>query len=118
MKDDFKKFLSVKRNVVMLVLLGVTVITWIIASIWPVMSSLSCIATGAFCLDVAYLLFLKYNKKRNSRVKEFMQEEKDLKTKAGEFVESESKMNLMLLLVMCLVMGCALIFYGFKMFFI
>lgn len=115
MKEDFEKFIKEKRNVVLLVMIGVTLLTWIISSIWPVMSSLSCIATGALCLDVAYLLFLKYQKKKNSRVNEFLQEENDLKTKAGKFVESESRMNLMLLLVMCLIMGCTLIFYGFKM---
>jgi len=118
MKDDFKKFIKEKRNVVLLIIIGVTVLTWIISSIWPIMSAFSCMVTGVLCLDVAYLLFLKYQKKRNSRVDEFLQEEKDLKTKAGQFVESESKMNLMLLLVMCIIMGCSLIYYGFRVFLI
>ena len=116
MKDDFKKFIKEKRNVVLLVMIGVALFTWLVTAIFPIMSSLSCIATGVLSLDIAYLLFLKYQKKKNSRVEEFLQDEKDLKTRAGEFVESESKMNLMLLLVMCLVMGCTLIYYGFKMF--
>lgn len=116
MKDDFKKFIKEKRNVVLLVMIGIALFTWLVTAIFPIMSSLSCIATGVLSLDIAYLLFLKYQKKKNSRVEEFLQDEKDLKTKAGEFVDSESKMNLMLLLVMCIVMGCALIYYGFKMF--
>ena len=116
MKDDLKKFFSIKRNVVMVVLIGVTILFWILSAFLSVMALLSCVMTGVLCLDIAYILFLKYVKKKNSRVDEFLQEEKDLKTKVNQFVDSESKMNLLLLIVMCVIMGLVLIYYGFKMF--
>ena len=111
-----KKFFSEKKNVVMVVLIGVALLLMLISSFWSAISPLSVIMTGVACFDVAYVLFMKYVKDKNNKVEEFMQDEGKLKRGTAKFLRSEGKMNLTLLIIMFLIMGLILIYYGIKTF--
>lgn len=111
-----RRFFSDKKNIVMVSLIGAAVLSLLISSFVSVLTPVSCILAGVACLDVAYVLFLRYAKIRKSRVDEFMQEESSLKRKTTRFIQSEGKMNNVLLIVLFAVMGVILLYYALRLF--
>jgi len=109
-----KKFFSEKKNIVMVSLIGAALLLILIASFWTIISPLAFVVSGAACIDVAYILFLRYVKNKNNKVEEFMQDEGKLKKGTAKFLRSEGRMNLTLLIIMFFVMGVVLIYYAIK----
>jgi len=108
------KFFKDKKMRVLLILLSLSVISVIIASCFENFIPFSCIIFGISCLYGAYLMFLVYKKKKRNNIDEFISEEEVLKRKATQFVQSESKVNTLLLVISFLFLGVILIYYGLK----
>lgn len=111
-----KKILSDKKNLVLLILLGVSLLTVIIATFVEVFMPISCIFFGISSIYGAYLMFLAYRKKRKTKLDEFVSEEETLKRRTTQFLQAESKVNLLLLVFMFAIIGVLLIYYGLKVF--
>lgn len=116
MKEFFREFFKDKKNIVFVVLSGIALVSIIISAFWEFFTAISCILFGIVCLDVAYLLVLRYFKIKKKRTEEFMQNENAIKRKTTKFLESEGKVNNLLLIALFAMMGGILIFYGLNMF--
>ena len=111
-----KKFLKDKKNLTLVIMLGVALLSVVIAMLFEVFMPISCIIFGISCLYGAYLLFLVYRKKKRTRIDEFISEEESIKRKTTQFLQAEGKINMWLLILMFGLMGVLLIYYGLKVF--
>ena len=116
MKEHLKEFFKDKKNIILVVLVGVTLLSVIVAAFWEFFSAISCILFGLTCIYVAYMLFLRHLKLVKNKTSEFMTEESTAKRRTRRFLESENKVNSILLIVLFLIMGGMLVFYGFNLF--
>lgn len=111
-----KKFFSDKKNLILVVLVAIAIVSVVIASFWEAFTPFSCIIFGVACLYVGFLLILRYVRIKNNRVDEFMTQEDSRKRKTTKFLESEGKMNNILLIALFLIMGVLLIYYSIQIF--
>ncbi len=111
-----KKFFSDKKNLILVVLVAISVVGIVIASFWEVFTPFSCILFGVTCLYVGFLLILRYVRIKNKKIDEFMTQEDSRKRKTSKFLESEGKMNNILLITLFLFMGVLLIYYSIQIF--
>ena len=116
MKEFLRKFFKDKKNIVFVSLVGATLISVIIATFVEFFVSISCIIFGIVCFDVAYLLLLRYFKIRKNKKEEFMTDDSAIKRRTTKFLESEGKVNNLLLIVLFVMMGGILILYALNMF--
>lgn len=112
MRDFFKN----KKNLIFVILLGVSLLGVLIASFWEGFTPISCMLFGVLCIYMAYLFALKHVKLKSVNIDEFVSEENTLKRKTTKFLQSENKLNTILLAVLFLVMGALLIYFSLQMF--
>lgn len=112
MREFFEKFFKDKKNLILVIILGVAVVSLTISSFWDAFMPFSCMVFGLLCIYVSYLLLLKYVKLKSRHLDEFVTEDEKFKKKKTKFLESENKVNLMLLTGLFFVMGLILIYYG------
>ena len=112
MKDFFNKFFKDKKNLILTVFVGLTVITFLISSFWTAFTPISCMVAGLFCVYVSYLLLLRFIKLKNRNIDEFISEDEKFRKKKTKFLESENKVNAMLLTGLFFIMGIILVYYG------
>ena len=113
-----KKFLKDKKKFALVIMLGVALLSVVIATFVEAFMPISCIVFGICSIYGAFLLFLIYRKKRKTNVEEFMSEEEVLKKRTTQFLQAESKINMLLLVIMFSVIGVLLVYYGLKVFMI
>lgn len=111
-----REFLKNKLNLTFVILLGISLVGVLISSFWDAFMPVSCILFGILSIFVGYLFLRKYLESRNKNIDEFISQEDKLKRKTSKFLESESKMNTIMLAVLFVVMGAILIYYALKVF--
>ena len=111
-----KEFFKNKLNLILVVLICASLIGVLIASFWEPFTPVSCILFGLLSIFVGALFFKKYIENKKNRADEFMSQENKLKKQTTKFLESESKMNTIMLAVLFSAMGAILIYYALKVF--
>ena len=112
----FREFFKNKKNLIMAILLGASLIGILIAYFWDPFMPVSCILFGASSIYASYIFLLKFNAMRQNKTSEFVSEENKLKRQTSKFLENESKMNVMFLCGLFFIMGILLIYYAIRTF--
>lgn len=116
MREFFEKFFKDKKNVILLVLIGLAIVSTLISSVLEVFMPISCIFFGLVCIYGAYLFFIHYIKIKNTHLDEFINDEDKFKKAKTKLSDSENKITVMLLTGLFFIMGIMLIYYGISAF--
>lgn len=111
-----RDFFNNKKNLIMAILLGVSLIAVIIAYFWSAFMPVSCILFGACSIYASYLFLLKFTAMKKNKIEEFVSEDNKLKRQTSKFLDNESKINVMFLSGVFFIMGILLIYYAIRTF--
>ena len=108
-----KKFFKDKKNLILVIAIGVAILSIILSSFIAVLTPFSYIICGLTCIYGAYMLLLKYVKIKNDKTSEFINEENPNKRRMIKFVEAEGRSNVVIFIILCAFIGGFLIYFGF-----
>ena len=111
-----KEFFRNKKNLILVIMIGVSLLAILVASFLDIFVPISCIFFGITCIYGSYLMLLKYVEMRNNKISEFISDENQYRKKKTKFLESESKINMILLTGLFFIMGAILIYYAIRVF--
>lgn len=115
MNFDFKKFITNKLNITLIVLITVSIILAALSAVGAIFTILSMLSFAATLFFSAYLLIRRKIVKDRTRVSDFMDDDEKLKKKTQTFLEKESRANSTLTISAFIVFGILLVYMAIKM---